>query len=83
MIGSLPVMKDGFVTDNNLAIVLVLYFQRLPECPWDYVDGGTGWSQWAMDCTDNLMDRIIETVQKYMLEQAEKKQKPHVNQEIH
>ena len=33
LIGSLPVMKDGFATDDNVAIALATYFEGLPECP--------------------------------------------------
>jgi len=57
-IGSIPVMSDGCPTDDNVAIALTIYFESLPECPDDDTNNVVGWSQWAMDKTNDVLDRI-------------------------
>ena len=38
-IGSIPAIRGGNVTDDNIAIALATYFSDLPECPEnDYED---------------------------------------------
>ena len=59
-IGSLPMMDDGCVTDDNIAIALASYFENLPECPENDINNEVGWSQWAIDKTNNVLDRIVE-----------------------
>ncbi len=59
-IGSIPVMADGYVFEDSVAIALALYFENLPECPDDDVNDELGWSQWAVDKTNDVLDRIAE-----------------------
>ncbi len=58
-IGCIPAMNDGYVTDDNVAIALATYFENLSECPDGDTNSETGWSQWAMDKTDDVLDRIV------------------------
>lgn len=59
-IGSIPIMADGYVTDDNVAIALASYFRNLPECPDDSMNDEIGWNQWAIDKTEDVLDRIAE-----------------------
>ena len=61
-IGCLPAEEGGLATDDNLAIALACYFERRPECPMDDINNETGWSQWAMEKTNDLIDRIVEAL---------------------
>lgn len=58
-IGNLPIMADRWIAEDNLAIALATYFESLPECPENDIDDQTGWSQWAIDKTNDVLDRII------------------------
>lgn len=58
-IGNLPIMADRYITDDNIAIALATYFENLPECPENDINDQTGWSQWAIDKTNDVLDRII------------------------
>jgi len=64
-IGSIPVMNTGYITDDNIALALASYFESLPECPTDDVNDEVGWSQWAIDKTHNVLDRIAKECIKY------------------
>ncbi len=59
-IGSISIMNDGCATDDNLAIALGTYFEGLPECPEDDFNDELGWSQWAIDKTNDILDRIVK-----------------------
>ena len=59
-LGSMSIMSDRCATDDNLAIALATYFEDLPECPKGDFNDELGWSQWAIDKTNNLLDRIVE-----------------------
>lgn len=59
-IGSLPAMEGGCVTDDNIAIALVTYFESLPDCPRNDIDDSIGWSQWAVDKVNDALDRIVQ-----------------------
>lgn len=63
-VGSIPIMNNGHTTDDNVAIAFVTYFDGLPECPDDDIDDQIGWSQWAVDKTNDVIDRIINTLEK-------------------
>ena len=64
-IGSIPVMRDGYATDDNVAIALASYFEGLPDCPKDDTNDETGWSQWAMDKTNDALDRIVDVLTEF------------------
>ena len=59
-VGSIPAMDDGVATDDNVAIALATYFESLPECPINDINDEIGWSQWAVDKTNNVIDRIVK-----------------------
>ena len=63
-VGSIPAFDDGCVTDDNIAIALATYFEGLPECPDDDVDDEIGWSVWAVEKSDDAINRIIELITK-------------------
>ena len=59
-IGSMPIMPNGSVADDNVAIALATYFKDLPECPDDDFNDEIGWSQWVIDRTNDVLDRIAK-----------------------
>ena len=61
-IGSLPAIGGGRVTDDNIGIALVTYFERLPGRPKGDTDSETGWSRWAMNMANAALDRIVESL---------------------
>jgi hypothetical protein len=64
-IGSLPMMPDGHVTDDNLAIAIVTYFENCAEKPEDAeINDEVGWSFWAIEKTDDLLLRVIKEALK-------------------
>ena len=64
-IGGLGVLGDT-MADDNLAIALASYFESRLDCPDDDHDDDTGWSQWAIDRTNDLLDRIVTSVEQMM-----------------
>jgi len=58
-IGSLPVRMDD-PSGDNVGIALASYFSDLPDCPTDDINDETGWSQWVMNKTDDVLDRIVD-----------------------
>jgi len=61
--GSTPVLKGGFVTDDNLAIALCTYFSNHPDRPMaDEFDEQEGWGVWVIEKTNDLIDRVVQNV---------------------
>ena len=60
-IGSIDIDEDG--CGDNLAIALSSYFENLPECPTDDINDEVGWSQWAMDRTNGVLDKIADLLE--------------------
>lgn len=69
-IGSIPMMSDGVATDDNVAIALATYFEGLPECPENDVNDEVGWSQWAIDQTNDVLDRIAEKLSNQRMQRT-------------
>lgn len=64
LIGCLPVIEGGYCTEDNLAIALATYFEEHPDKPENAkVDDETGWSDWAIEKTDDVLRRIVECLQ--------------------
>lgn len=64
-IGSLPAFEDGYVTDDNIAIILVTYFSDHHDKPEDdEIDDEVGWSKWAIEKTNDALDRIVKQLDK-------------------
>ena len=60
-IGSLSALEGEVVTADNIAIALASYFeQRLDRPEDDEIDSELGWSKWAIEQTDNALDRIVK-----------------------
>jgi hypothetical protein len=64
IIGSLPIINDGRATDDNVAIAIGTYFEGLPECPENDFNDEIGWSQWAVDQTNDALDRIVDALRR-------------------
>ena len=62
LLGSVGVGEPTVLTADNIAIVLCTYFEDLPECPKDDEDSETGWSKWAMQETDKVLDIALDEI---------------------
>lgn len=61
-IGNLSMRTDDSNADN-LGIGMILYFEAEPDLPEGDVDDEVGWSRWAIAKTDDLLRRIVKTVE--------------------
>ena len=59
-VGSIPAIDGEACTTDNLAIALATYFESRLDCPEDDKNEW-GWSEWATEKTDSLIDRAIAT----------------------
>lgn len=62
IIGSIPILEDENEIGDNLSIALATYFENRTDCPDNDINDDVGWSQWAMDKTDEVLDRIIKVM---------------------
>jgi hypothetical protein len=53
--------EPGVAHSDNLAIVLLTYFEDLPDCP-DDDEGEDGWSAWALAKTNAVLDKLTDEV---------------------
>lgn len=59
-IESLPVNSEESIYDeDNVAIALATYFESREDCPDNDEDSETGWSRWAIEKTNEVLDRIV------------------------
>lgn len=64
-IGSISAMKKDDCTDDNLAIVIASYFEEHLDKPKNAeIDDEIGWSFWAVEKTNCLLDRIIKILKE-------------------
>lgn len=62
-IGGLTVQNSGTHTEDNIAIALVTYFEEHPDCdPNGPECDQTGWKQWSLDRTNELIDRVVKVL---------------------
>lgn len=60
-IGSLAAVDGEYATDDNIAIVFVTYFEKRLDRPEDdEIDDEVGWSKWAIEKTNDALNRIVE-----------------------
>lgn len=63
-IACLPVLRaepdDNFGLDDNLGIALASYFEDRLDCPEDDEIDESGWKNWAIEKTNDVLERVIE-----------------------